>query len=381
MLLEGRGLDALGLKSGQVVGQSVFEVYRDVPQVLSAVRRALAGEPFAAVVDVNDLVFEAYYIPVFDEGGEVAGVNGVAINITERTRAEEERQAHLWFMESMDRVNRAIQGTNDLEQMMGDVLDAALSICDCDRAWVSYPCDPDTAWWRVVMEHTRPEFPGASALGGHDLPMAQQVSEVFRAVRASDGPVRWGPVGHTVPGPTAQRFRVQSQVAMALYPKVDRPYTFGLHQCSYPRVWTPQEERLFQEIGRRLADALTTLLVFRSLQESEARLEEAQRIAHVGYWARDLDTDRLTWSDETYRNFGLPPQERTIDFAGLQELIHPEDRHILVRAACGGARRRLALRRGIPRGPARRRSAHRPQSEQCDEGRVGPAPPHVRHES
>src|SRR5207245_8459231 len=147
---------------------------------------------------------------------------------------------------------------------------------------------------------------------GQDLPMTPQVAEVFRAVRAAAGPVRWGPVGHLVPGPTAERFRVQSQIAMALYPKVDRPYTFGLHQCSYPRVWTPQEERLFQVIGRRLEDALTSLLMFRDLRDSEARLEEAQRIAHVGYWDRDLDTDLLTWSDETYRIFGLRPQERSL---------------------------------------------------------------------
>jgi PAS domain S-box-containing protein len=89
-LSEGRGLDALGLKPGQVVGQSVFEVYRDVPQVLSNIRRALAGEPFTEFVEVNNLVFETYYIPFLDKQGEVAGVNGVAMNITERRRAEEE---------------------------------------------------------------------------------------------------------------------------------------------------------------------------------------------------------------------------------------------------------------------------------------------------
>ena len=58
---------------------------------------------------------------------------------------------------------------------------------------------------------------------------------------------------------------------MALYPKGDQPYMFGLSQCSYPRIWTPQEERLFQEIGRRLTDALTSLSIFRSLRESEKR--------------------------------------------------------------------------------------------------------------
>jgi signal transduction histidine kinase len=38
-------------------------------------------------------------------------------------------------------------------------------------------------------------------------------------------------------------------------------------------VWTPREERLFQAIGRRLEDALDTLLMFRGLRESERELE------------------------------------------------------------------------------------------------------------
>jgi PAS domain S-box-containing protein len=71
----------------------------------------------------------------------------------------------------------------------------------------------------------------------------------------------------------------------------------------------------------------------RNLQESNARLEEAQRVAHVGYWIWDLETDRVTWSDETYRIFGLKPQEGPIDLATVRELIHPEDRETVFRKA------------------------------------------------
>ena len=39
-------------------------------------------------------------------------------------------------------------------------------------------------------------------------------------------------------------------MAMAVFPKVGKPWVFGLHQCSYERVWTQQEERLLQEIGQ-----------------------------------------------------------------------------------------------------------------------------------
>jgi PAS domain S-box-containing protein len=62
------------------------------------------------------------------------------------------------------------------------------------------------------------------------------------------------------------------------------------------------------------------------LAESNTKLEEAQRITHVGYWEWDLATDCMIWSDETYRIFGLRPQERPMNVDALREMIHPEDR-------------------------------------------------------
>src|ERR1700741_4589015 len=67
----------------------------------------------------------------------------------------------------------------------------------------------------------------------------------------------------------------------------------------------------------------------RELQESKARLEEAQRVAHVGHWECDLETDVVLWSDETFRIFGLSPQERPMDLATVQAIVHPEDREAL----------------------------------------------------
>ncbi len=243
----------------------------------------------------------------------------------EHKRSEEERQAHVWFLERMDQVNRAIQGTNDLEQMLSDVLEAVLSIFDCDRSWLVYPCDPAAVSWNVTMEHARPEFPGAFAQG-RDLPVSHELATTFRLVRTSSRPVRFGPGSeHPLPPEAAARFNLRSMIAMVVRPKGDEPYMLGLHQCSHARGWTPQEERLFQEMGRRLEDALTSLLMFRSLGESERKLEDAERLAHVGYWERDPETNVITWSDETYRIFGLRPQERGMDRAQWGELVHVDD--------------------------------------------------------
>ena len=83
---EGQGLAALGLVSGEAVGRSAFEMYRDAPVVIDAIRRALGGESLTAAVEIGEVVFETRYSPVWD-GGQVAGVIGVAVDITERTRA------------------------------------------------------------------------------------------------------------------------------------------------------------------------------------------------------------------------------------------------------------------------------------------------------
>ena len=295
--------------------------------------------------------------PLLKPGGDVAEFIGAAMDITERKAAEEERQSHVWFLENMDRVNRAIQGTNDLERMMSDVLDTVLSIFDCDRTWLVLPCDPEAKTWRAQMEHTRPGFPGAFALGV-DLPVDAEVANVFRIARASEGPVRFGPgAEHPVPTELAQRFSIQSAIGMAIYPKGGTPYMFGLHQCSHPRVWTPPEEELLREIGHRIADALTSLLMFRNLGESEDKLEEAQRMAHVGYWERDLDANLVTWSAESCRIFGLAPQDSPISTARYAQLIHPDDRPGILTAVAealrGGRRYDMEYRVVRPTGEVR----------------------------
>jgi PAS domain S-box-containing protein len=265
-------------------------------------------------------------MPVFDEYGQFIGYRGVGRHINERKRAEAERRAHIWFLESMDRINRAMQETTDLEKMMGDVLDAVLEIFGSDRAWLLYPCDPDAPSWRAVMERTSAQFPGAAARG-RELPVSRDAAEVARAALGSRGSLPAGP-GHErqVKPEIGEHFGVQSEILMALQPQGDRPYLFGLHQCARPRLWTKEEQRLFEEIGHRLTDALASLIAIRSLRESEARLEAAQRVAHVGWWERDYATTHVSLSDEACRIFGVQPVDLPHWHGRWLSLIHPDDR-------------------------------------------------------
>src|SRR6266849_4242277 len=93
------------------------------------------------------------------------------------------------------------------------------------------------------------------------------------------------------------------------------------------------------------------------LQESKAKLEEAQRITHVGYWEWDLATNRIKWSDETYLIYGMRPQERPMDLATVREKIDPEDWggvfRALEEALSGGARYNSECRVFRPTGEVR----------------------------
>ncbi len=262
----------------------------------------LSGREIIPDVDGSALPHRGIVVPigVEAEGGIVAAASGrpgfpsasdqLLLNLAANHAAAafqsvrlNEHHAQMWFLESLDRIDRAIQGTSDLDDMMVGVLDVVLATFGCDRAWLVYPCDPEVfrpgapdVLHRVRVERTRPEYDGAAATGA-GIPNDGEIADVSRLALASSGPVRFDPESeHALPVRLAERFGVQSMIAMAVYPKVDKPYLFGLHQCSYLRVWTLQEERLFHEIGRRLADALDTQLMFRDLRESERKLERSR---------------------------------------------------------------------------------------------------------
>jgi polar amino acid transport system substrate-binding protein len=182
-----------------------------------------------------------------------------------------ERLAHISFLESLECVDTAMRGTDDIEQMLHDVVGEVLAIFNSDRAWLFYPCDPKASSWRVPMERTQPEYPGAGILN-IDIPLDDEIRSVMETALAFEEPVAYDPMTkRPVPSISANKFSVKSQVLTTVFPKVGKPWIFGLHQCSYARVWSQEDLRLLKEIARRIADSLTSLLILQDLRASEQR--------------------------------------------------------------------------------------------------------------
>jgi len=118
----GSGLASLGLKPGEAVGQNVFELYHDQPQVIAAVQQALEGHAQQFLIEVRDVYFESWLTPCWNAQGEVVGVMGIAHDVTSRIRAQEsERSSCERFLKAF---HASPSGIMLAELSTGRILDA-----------------------------------------------------------------------------------------------------------------------------------------------------------------------------------------------------------------------------------------------------------------
>ncbi len=74
--------------------------------------------------------------------------------------------------------------------------------------------------------------------------------------------------------------------------------------------------------GRDITELRRTL---DRLRLAEFRLEEAQRIAHMGHWDYNLAGEEASWSNTLFDIFGMSQTEDTPDLQALSKLVHPDD--------------------------------------------------------
>lgn len=110
---EGKGLELIGLKPGQSVGQSVFELFRDHPQIVQNAKRVLAGELVSGPTTYNGVIFENRYEPIVSDDHNIIGAIGVAIDITAQQEAQEAlRRGEEKYRELVENINDVLFTTD-----------------------------------------------------------------------------------------------------------------------------------------------------------------------------------------------------------------------------------------------------------------------------
>jgi signal transduction histidine kinase len=92
-----------------------------------------------------------------------------------------------------------------------------------------------------------------------------------------------------------------------------------------PGVFTPDRATVLQLLASQAAISLENAALYTDLQRSEAFLAQGQKISHTGSFGRNVLSEKLYWSEETYEIYELDRSvEPTLEW--LIQRIHPEDR-------------------------------------------------------
>ncbi len=168
-LSEGKGLEKLGLEPGEVVGESVYDVYEGRDELIEDVERALDGETLNVVRNIGGVVFESTYQPVFEDG-EVTEVIGVSFDITDRKQYEQ-------ALESLHDATRELLHTESEAAISETVVDIAEEIIDVPGVGVYLLDSEDNAFAPIATTA------GYSSLcnGVEPLPMGDDNSAAWQA--------------------------------------------------------------------------------------------------------------------------------------------------------------------------------------------------------
>ncbi|VAX42033.1 hypothetical protein MNBD_PLANCTO02-38, partial [hydrothermal vent metagenome] len=186
--------------------------------------------------------------------------------------AEKELRDNLFVLESLERISQIIWTENTFDDCLQKVMDEALSAFHCDRARLLYPCDPHAATWSVPIQSTTPEFPDVNQLG-EEVSMTSEIASLMETLLVSQD-VQFFDADHPTKFPPPKQLSIQSLISMVITPRIGQPWIFGLHQCSHPRIWSDRDKRLFREMGYRITDGLSSLLLLRDLEEQVLKRTE-----------------------------------------------------------------------------------------------------------
>ena len=120
ILSRGGGLEKLGRKPDEVVGQSYFEYYRNQPEIIQAMQRALEGQRQVLEIEVGGRIWHSTYVPCKGADGTVESVFGTAFDITDYKRTNErlalEKKAH-------ERTRYLLDSRNQILELMATGID------------------------------------------------------------------------------------------------------------------------------------------------------------------------------------------------------------------------------------------------------------------
>jgi PAS domain S-box-containing protein len=277
----------IGKPVSEVVGHDDRELFEaaDAERIIANDRAIMADRK---VVSFEELItsrgvkrtYHATKAPLFDSSGDVAGVIGVSRDITERRATEDAlRDSEQRYRRLADAIPQIVW-TASSDGAITHVNSIAVNYSGLNLADLA-----GWSWERAIHPDDR-----SHALSEWSLAIGDGVPRTFEMrLRRADGEYRWH---------------------MA-------------RQCPIRNA-----SGVIESWVGTCTDIDDLRQAENALRETETRLREAQRIALLGSWSWEPQTDKVSWSDAEFELFNVTQDDVNPGLEAFLSLLHPDDRHI-----------------------------------------------------
>ncbi|MBN1208702.1 MAG: PAS domain S-box protein [Myxococcaceae bacterium] len=266
--------------------------------------------------------------PVRDAQGNVVRLVGVVSDITRRKQVEQSLKE---MNETLERKvqERTAQLTDinlNLQREMGERLRAEHALEE-GRCRLQAILDGMTAFVLVVSPEGELLEANRAILGAAGLARESVLGRML-----ADAPW-WSPEASALLEEGLRRATAGAIV------RLDLPAQLGARPSIIDASFNPiQEDGVVEQVVISGVDVTERRHMVAALERSEESLAEAQRIARLGNWDWDIQTNELRWSAEIYRLFGLPRDGASTTYETFLRSVHPGDRATVEQAVSAALR-------------------------------------------
>jgi PAS domain S-box-containing protein len=263
------------------------------------------------------------------------GVDRIAIILRDRTeakRAAADLATQKAYLDSLHQTALGLINRLNIDELLHDLVEQACGLVGVASGYV-YLIDEEANRLRVqVATGEAINYVGNSIGPGEG--MAGRIWQNKEPLVVDDYPT-WE---HRIVLPGYERLRAVAAVPLQSGDRVVG--VLGLESTAEGRKFGDREVEILVKFAQLASIALENARLYslaqkelverkqveQALRESDHQMAEAQRLAQVGSWSWDIESDGLTWSDELYAIFGEDPKSFTPTYQQYLARVHPEDR-------------------------------------------------------
>jgi PAS domain S-box-containing protein len=304
----GKGLARLGLAPGEVVGQNALEVYRDYPDVVDAIRRALNGETHVQTLQLGNLWYQCYFVPQRDECGHVAGVTGVSYDITDLKHAEQLLQNRLHIENTLAGIASRYIHHKNFDEAAEWCLSEIARICGADRAGLWMLNEDETEFvvshrWFKPESATRPLAPNTLPVPALTWAIQEIAQGKPLVIQDADSlPADAEPVRRLLKASGGRSILV---LPVRIEGRLVGFMTFV--NFVQGNLWTARDVSLLQVAADLTGEALQRKLTEQALQEREARMRAILDALPDLIFVLDAEGRILDYHTHSNTHLLLPP--------------------------------------------------------------------------